>query len=224
MAYTDFIMTCITNHEIGKPIYSSEIAHALAEQYGLTEAKAGAAVAVAMKRIVEKELQPNIRFYQKGIYYLTDVTPFGEVGINTEQLIADKYLLHNQGYEAEMTFLHHLGLTTQMPRSREVVTNHVKNCARFDRRLGVTVRPPKTKITADNKLYLQLLDAFEKMDKAPIDAAQPYRTIAAYIQKRNLQYETLLALADQHYAKNILPHLARTAREGSEMRNGQNEG
>lgn len=214
MAYTDFIMTYINENEVGNPIYSSEIAHQLAVQFGLTEAKASAAVAVTMKRMMDKHLQPRLRFYQKGIYYLTDMTPFGEVGINTEQLIADKYLIHDQGYEAELTFLYRLGMTTQIPKNRELVTNHVKNCARYDKRLGVTIRPPKTQITPENKLYLQLLDALEKVDKAPIDAIQPYKTIATYIQKRELQYETLLALSDQFYTKNILQHIARVASEG----------
>lgn len=214
MTYIDFIVACLNDYEVGKPIYSAEIARALAEQYELTDTKAGAAVAVTMKRVIEKNLQPNLRFYQKGIYYLTDVTPFGEVGINTEQLIADKYLLHDQGYEGELTFLYRIGLTTQIPRERELVTNQVKNCVRYDKRLGVTIRPPKTPITAENKLYLQLLDALEKMDKAPIDNAQPYQTIATHIKNRDLRYETLLALADRHYTKNILPHLARAAREG----------
>lgn len=214
MAYIDFVTACLDDYEIGKPIYSADIAHVLAKQYGLADDKAGAAVAVTMKRMMDKKLQPNLRFYQKGIYYLTDVTPFGEVGINTEQLIADKYLLRDQGYEGELTFLYRIGLTTQIPRVRELVTNQVKNCVRYDKRLGVTIRPPKTPITAENKLYLQLLDALEKMDKAPIDNAQPYQTIAAHIKNRDLQYETLLALADRHYTKNILPHLARAAREG----------
>ena len=34
---------------------------------------------------------PELRCYQKGVYYRTAATPFGEIGINKEQLIADKY-------------------------------------------------------------------------------------------------------------------------------------
>lgn len=214
MSYVNFALNYLEKYEVGKPIYSADITNELVKQFGLAADKAGAAVAVTMKRIMDRSLKPNLRFYQKGIYYLTDETPFGEIGINTEQLIVDKYLLHDQGYEGELTFLYQLGLTTQIPRERELVTNQIKNCVRYDKRLGVTIRPPKTEITKENKLYLQLLDTLEKMDKAPIDNDEPYRTIALHIQNRGLRYETLLALADQHYTKTVLPHLARTAREG----------
>lgn len=214
MAYIDFVLERINEKETGKPIYSAEIARELAGQYGLATDKAGAAVAVTMKRIMDKGLQPKLRAYQKGIYYMTDITPFGEIGINTEQLIADKYLLHDQGYEGDLTFLYRIGLTTQIPRERELVTNQVKNCVRYDKRLGVTIRPPKIPITAENKWYLQLLDALEKMDRAPIDDEQPYQTIAAHIQKRGLQYGMLLALADRYYSKCVLSHLAHAASAG----------
>ena len=51
------------------------------------------------------------------------MTPFGEVGINKEQLIADKYLLPNIGYETGFTVMHQLGLTSQMPRQRILAPN-----------------------------------------------------------------------------------------------------
>ena len=57
---------------------------------------------------------PELRCYQKGIYYRTSVTPFGEVGINKEKLIADKYLLPNIGYETGFTVMHQLGLTLSL--------------------------------------------------------------------------------------------------------------
>lgn len=217
MTYIDFIKNLLDNYDVGKPIYSSDIACILAEQFDISKEKAGAAIAVNMKRIIEKNIKPNLRFYRKGIYYLTDITPFGEVCINTEQLILDKYLCDNQGYEGELTFFYRIGLTTQIPRNRELVTNQAKNCVRYDERLDITIRPPKTKITAENRLYLQLLDALENMERVPIDNTQPYQTMAAYIKKIGLRYEVLLALADRYYNKGILRHLARTASEGGSI-------
>lgn len=148
------------------------------------------------------------------IYYRTVITPFGESGINKEKLIADKYLIPNKGYETGLTLLHRLGLTTQIPREHLIATNIAKDCVRTDKRLGVTIKPPKVKINADNKAYLQILDALELLDKAPIDADQPYYIMAKYIQQYGLHYGTLLFFADQYYNRNTIIQLAHTAGEG----------
>ena len=60
-------------------------------------------------------------------------------------------------------------------------TNIAKYCTHLDKKLGVTIRPPKEEITAKNKSYLQMLDALELLDKAPIDAEHPYSVIASHI-------------------------------------------
>ena len=46
MGYTEFITNYIRQKEVGQPIYSADIALALAKEYRLPETKAGAAVAV----------------------------------------------------------------------------------------------------------------------------------------------------------------------------------
>ena len=74
----------------------------------------------------------------------------------------------------------------------------------MDKKLGVTIRSPKAEITAENKSYLQTLDTLELLDKAPIDAEQPYSVIASHIHKLKLQYEKLLFLADRYYNKNTV--------------------
>ena len=76
------------------------------------------------------------------------------------------------------------------------------------------IRPPKTKIDADNKAYLQTLDAMDLLDKAPIDAERPYEILANHIQTGHLRYGKLLSLADRFYNKNTIMHLAHTASEG----------
>jgi len=110
--------------------------------------------------------------------------------------------------------LHQMGLTTQMPRERLLATNVAKECKRTDKKLGVTIRPPKVTVNAGNMEYLQMLDAMELLDKAPIDAKQPYTILARKIQEQNLRYGTLLALADRHYPQNTVMRLAHTASAG----------
>ena len=145
---------------------------------------------------------------------MTATTPFGEAGINKERLIADKYLLPDAGYETGYTMLHRIGLTTQLPRERCIATNKASDCARMDHKLGVMVRPPKTAVTKANKVYLQVLDVLDLMDKAPIDAEQPYKLLASYIHQVGAKYEELLSLAYRYYNQKTILQLAHTAGEG----------
>ena len=201
--YVDFTCDILKKETVGTPVYTNRVAQQLGTAYQLDGKEASAATAVAFKRIMDGAILPELRCYQKGIYYRTSVTPFGEVGINKEQLIADKYLLPNIGYE-----------TSQMPRQRILATNVAKECARADRKLGVTIRPPKTAVTAENKSYLQVLDVLELLDKAPVDDAHPYEIIARHIKGKRLEYGTLLAFANDFYNKTTVLHLASTASAG----------
>lgn len=211
MTYTEFVQEYIKKVNPGDPIYTDQIAAAFAEAFGLERKNAAAAVSVAVKRILDGGKLPELRCYQKGIYYRTVTTPFGETGINKEKLIAQKYLLPDKGYETGLRLLHHMGLTTQMPAERLLATNAAKDCARYDERLGVSICPPKAPIRADNKAYLQTLDALELLDRAPVDAAEPYAILADHISRNGLQYETLLFYADRYYNRKTVIQLAHTA-------------
>ena len=65
------------------------------------------------------------------------------MGINKEKLIADKYILPDIGYETGLTLMNNLGLTTQISNERVIATNLAKDCVRSDKKLGVTIKPPK---------------------------------------------------------------------------------
>lgn len=214
MTYMEFVRDGLRDYQTGQPIYTGDVAAKLAAQFRLPPKEASAAVAVAFKRIMDSGAIPLLRFYQKGVYYLTEETPFGEVGIDKERLIADKYLLPDNGYETGAAMLHRLGLTSQLPRERCLATNKAIDCARMDTKLGVLIRPPKTKIDSHNKAYLQLLDVLDLMDKAPVDAPRPYALLANYIQRAGLRYDLLLSLADRYYSKRTIIQLAHTAGEG----------
>ncbi len=211
MTYTEYVQNYIKQQDQGVPIYTDDVAEAIAEKYGIDKKKASAAAAVAVKRIMDKGNLTDLRCYQKGIYYRTAVTPFGETGISREKLIADKYLLSDNGYETGLRLLHHMGLTTQMPTEHLLATNAAKECVRYDRKLGVSICPPKTPVNADNKAYLQTLDALELLDKAPVDTQDPYMILADHIRNNGLQYEALLYYADRFYTRKTIIRLAHTA-------------
>ena len=209
--YVEYVCDFIANQETGKPIYAHEISRCVAETYHIPLKKAAGAVSVACKRIMDGKMIPELRFYQKGIYYRVTITPFGETGIDKEQLIKDKYLKNDNGYETGLIVLHRLGLTTQMSNERILASNRAGDCARIDKKLGIVVRPPKVEINADNKQYLKILDVLEILDKAPVDAEHPYKIIGAYIERLGLEYVRLLAIANNYYNRNTILQLAHVA-------------
>lgn len=216
MTYIEYVSTAISNIESRIPIYTKKIAEAAAQYYGITIKEAASAISVAFKRIIENDTIPELRFYQKGIYYKTFTTPFGEAGIKKDRIIADKYLLPNKGYETGLSIMNKIGLTTQIPNKRIIVTNVAKDCIRIDKKLDIMIKPPKTKVNAENKYYLQILDVLEMMDKAPIDEEDPYAIIANHIEKLNLKYDKLLAFADIYYNKKTILQLAHIASSGGD--------
>ena len=187
-----------------------KISHDLATAYGMDEKKAKAATAVAFKRILDNDNDSSLRKYKKGIYYRTEKTSFGEYGIDKKRLIQQRYLDGNTGYETGYKILHRLGLTTQMPSGTEIATNRAKE-KRYDKELGVVVRPPKTIVSKDNLLYLKILDVMALMNKAPIDVNDPYEVISNYIEENKLDFTRLLGFASKYYGQEVLEKIAKTA-------------
>ena len=211
MTYIEFVQGYINDQPEGSPIYTDKVADALADHYGLEKKKAAAAAAVAVKRIITGNVVPELRFYQKGIYYRTATTPSGETGIDKEQLVANRYLVNDSGYETGLRLLYDLGLTTQVPNERIIATNAARDCMRHDDKLGVSICPPKTHINSENKAYLQLLDAMDIMDSASVDTEKPYEILAEHVRSSGLQYEKLLYYADKFYNRRTVINLAHTA-------------
>ncbi len=211
MTFEKYVLEYLERQDLGTPIYTRKIACAIAMDYGIDKFKAAAATSVAIKRVMDREKLPDLRCYQKGIYYRTVITPFGEMGICKEKLIADKYLVHDMGYETGLRLLHHMGLTTQMPIEHMIATNVAKRCIQYDKKLGVSICPPKVFVNSSNKRYLQILDSLELLDKAPIDVSNPYTIIADHIQHNNLCYKTLLFYADRYYNRKTIIQIAHTA-------------
>ena len=83
--YTQFIQQVIDGFQPGEPILVRELGNRIAEAYGMEEKKACAAAAVAVKRLIDTGTCPNLRFFAKGVYYVTKQTVFGETGINKDK-------------------------------------------------------------------------------------------------------------------------------------------
>lgn len=214
--YTDFVIEKIREAPAGCPIYIGDIAKELAGYYSIDAKKASAAASVAIKRIIDNDKVKGLRIFKKGVYYIANETPFGETGIDKEKLVYNKYIQNGEGYIGGFMILYQMGLTTQIPRTKEIVTNAAKDCLRKDELLGVSIRPPKVAITEENKEYLRTLDAIELMDKAPVDVDHPYSILANHIRNKELKYDIMLALADKYYSKSTIYRLAHTASAGGD--------
>lgn len=211
--YKDYIKERINAYRIGIPIYLADLAIEMGTVYSIPSAKAHAATSVALKRIMDNNEIPNLRLFQKGIYYLTQKTAFGETRIDKDAIIRTKYMKDCNGYDFGAHALYKLGLTTQLPNQREIVTNNSYECRRKDKKLDVWVKPPKTVIDQNNIDYLMILDIIDVLDKYPVDTDEPYRCIAKYISDKDLEYSILLAMADKYYNIDTIKKLARVAGE-----------
>lgn len=217
MTYIEFVKEYIERQEYGDPIYTKDIAVSLAGRFGLEGRRAAAAVSVALKRLLDEDRIPGLRRYQKGIYYRTRQSAFGEIRIRKDKMIERKYLSPDQGYETGAGLFYRMGLTTQIPARRYIATNAVRAGIKNDDKLGVSVCPPKTKVTSENKGYLRVLDVLEQMDHIPYDAENPYDLISVYIDHSGLKYEKLLSYADRFYNQKTVLRIGHVARAKEEM-------
>lgn len=213
MTYMDFTLCYLKKQNVAEPIYTREVAEAMVKEFGVNEKTASLRAASSINRILSEEKLPSLRRYQKGIYYKTEPTFFGEAVIDKARLIQDKYLLPDIGYETGESALHRLGLTTWMPNKRTLATNVAKQSIRYDQKLDVWIRPAKTKINRDNMKYLQTLDVLSALEGSPVDAEDPYGILAKHIERNKLHYDILLAYAATYYSQKTILALAEVAKK-----------
>jgi len=217
MTYTNFIKEKIKEYDVGDPIYTKAIKQQLVLEYQLDEKKAGAMASAIIKRLKDKAVIPELRFFQKGIYYRTWTCILGELPIRKRKLAYDKYVAGDNGYETGHSFLHRMGLSTQMPARIQYASNNSKPYITEDKTLRVLVGPPKTKITQANKRYLQILDILEIYHKAPINVENPYGIILDFIKQEKLDYKILLKLAHEFYNQRVVFLLVKILIEGEKV-------
>ena len=208
MIETVFIWHKITEYKYGDPIYSAQIADAFQKQFHTSEKKARKAVSYIIRQMIRKDRIPGLRRYKRGVYFLTRDTAFGELPIDREQLIADKYLLPDIGYETGYAFLNQIGLTSQVSGTRVFVSNRAKRNRIRDHEFNIVILSPKETINAENKDYFQILDALDIFDQAPIDAEDPNQILTDHIRKREMNKEFLTAIAKRCYAKSVSDKLS----------------
>lgn len=113
------------------------------------------------------ERENKIRKYKKGIYYKPKVTVFGELGIDTEQLILKLYIKEDSninGYITGPAIWNKWGITTQVPNRIWVATNLIDKTTE-KKNLKVRLIKPKTEVNNYNYKLLQFLDVIDQAYK-----------------------------------------------------------
>ena len=198
------------------PIYTEEIAINLAGHFNIEVGHAKVLVNVNLPRIAGNF---DLVRFQKGIYYRAQNTPFGKTKLNPALINRDRYIQKGgvvTGYETGASFLNQIGLTTQIPKYKKYASNA---CHQFggkeNKKLMVIIQKPRTHITEDNYLYLQLLDAIANKDKVTFDVPQPEKIILDYINTRKLDFIKLVGYAGKYYNKKTQHRVSEIAVAGS---------
>ena len=79
----------------------------------------------------------------------------------------------------------------------------------------VIIQKPRTRITEDNYLYLQILDAIANKDKVAFDVPQPEKIFLDYINVRKLDFVKLVGYARKYYNKETQARISEIAVVGS---------
>jgi hypothetical protein len=147
--------------------------------------------------------------FKRGVYYKPKETIWGTSVIGDDIVLKRKYIQDEngniKGYLTGARLFNHLGLTTQVPRMTEIVSNEYKGKGKLITDYGAVVLKPQTYVNNDNYLYQQLLDIIENRTNVHIETEYPKAIIKAFYIDNQLQFETLYKIGMKRgtAAKNL---------------------
>jgi len=204
LTYGEFITNKIADIPYGQAFQADIIAEAMAEEYAIPAHKAKPITNVTLKRLADRGL---IERFQKGVYYRAKQTIFGKAR-PSEELIEAQILIRRGdeiiGYETGFSLMNKLGLTTLVPKKREIATNAYRK--NIDDRF-IIIKKPVVTVNAGNFRYLQLLDVIKDLPDAPVDAENPKALLRDFAEKNSLDTVQALTYARKHYPQKTLLNL-----------------
>lgn len=202
--YGDFITNKIADIPYGQAFQTDVIAEAMADEYAIPVHKAKPIANATLKRLADKGL---IERFQKGVYYRAKQTVFGKARPSTETLEAQLLIRRGDdiiGYETGVSLMNQMGLTTLVPKKREIATNAYRKIINDK---YIIARKPVITVNAGNFRYLQLLDVIRDLPEAPVDTENPRALLRAFAEKNALDTVEALTYAKQHYSQKTLLNL-----------------
>lgn len=204
LTYGEFITNKVADIPYGQPFQTDVIAEAMAEEYAIPVHKAKPITNVTLKRLTDRGL---IERFQKGVYYRAKQTVFGKAR-PSEDMIEVQLLTRRGdeiiGYETGLSFMNKIGLTTLVPKKREIATNAYRKNIN-DR--YIIVRKPVITVNASNFRYLQFLDVIRNLPEAPVDAENPKALLRAFAENNGLDMVETLTYVRRHYPQKTLLNL-----------------
>lgn len=132
---------------------------------------------------------------RKGVYYLPSETRFGPSTLSDEKILEKKYLSNGDevyGYVTGLALENQLGISNQVPGTLEIVTNRESTSSRKIKPYAgyreITLRRPRTPVTADNSEVLQLLDllTYICIDRLAQDELMNLKKFASKVDRQKL--------------------------------------
>jgi len=210
MNYNEIVLNYLNDYPFDEPIFVEDIKkyvkHNLGDKIDLS--KVFKNINVLLNRLTKKK---KIYLYTRGIYYKPTTGIFGVRGLNTDKVIYKKYLEDNgniKGYFSGAVLFNVLGLTTQVPRYKLIVTNECNIDSIYnDKKLCVVVKKTKIKIDNNNYIYLQLLDLLANKEQINIEVENEKEIIYKFIKENNLEFDKIFMYAKLTNNKRAIEHL-----------------
>lgn len=130
---------------------------------------------------------------EKGIYYMPSKTRFGSsAGPAPETIARYKYISRNgktDGYYSGNTFANMIGLSTQVPMKKEIVSNNVAAIVKhiLIGQQAFILRKSNVSITNENVRTLQLLELLKNLDDhIDVDCNEAREKLTYFIDKNQI--------------------------------------
>jgi len=156
-------------------------------------------------RLQEKGL---IEKYGWGVYYVPkQSTLLKKNQLDSNQVLHTKFIANGdsiKGYYAGLTFANQIGLTTQMPAIKEIVTNEESSKRRMVQigKVKVITSKPRNHIADDNWEVLQFLDLINRINKIGIELNDENdQKLRRFIADKKLERNILDKYIGQYPAK-----------------------
>ena len=148
-----------------------------------------------------------------GVYYFPGTTFWGERSLLSPVKVAEKRYMQADGqvfgYYSGMTLLNMVGLTNQVPNTREIVTTKESTAVRsvYIGKRRFLLRRAKTEITDKNAPVLQMLEIFSGFDR-PLEKYQA-ENLLVLVGNRGIDKKLLTECA-KYYPKRALQNLMKS--------------
>lgn len=155
----------------------------------------------------------RIKRYDAGIYFIPKKSIFQSgTQLSLNDVIRYKYLQDETGlcgYVSGLEFANQLGITTQVPMKKEIVTNKATKDYRETTlaRSSIIIRKSRIRVTQDNYKALQLLDLLKDIDVlAEVTGEMLSKKLISYMKSTALTFDDIDLYLD-YYPEKIYKNL-----------------